>query len=230
MSAIVEAIQAERRALIEPLLAPIADKLQALDEMERLALSLNGGGSEAVVVEAAIPKRAAPAQRVLPRKAVATRRGRDGLPAKTQRVLEAIRSFGDTWAAVADIRRVPDLADIPDGSLRKHIPPLVCRGLVEAKGETSQRRYRATSADNATSGGGQAAVVPAPAVGAVSAPVAARVTRSRILDHLSRRKLDEPSLATLLNLDRETVADLCGALLLDDKIAMLPDGRYEVAA
>lgn len=44
MSALVEAIRSERRALIEPLLAPIADKLRTLEEMERLAMSLNGGG------------------------------------------------------------------------------------------------------------------------------------------------------------------------------------------
>lgn len=44
MTSLVEAIRAERVALVAPLLAPAAEKLAVLDEMERLALSLSGGG------------------------------------------------------------------------------------------------------------------------------------------------------------------------------------------
>jgi DNA-binding transcriptional ArsR family regulator len=252
MSTLVEAIQAERRALIEPLLAPIADKLRTLEEMERLAVSLNGGGSEVATITPPAPaaKPPKPKQRALPPKAPATTAGLDGLSDQRRNVLTAVRSCGG-WIAIGDLTRVTG------GSVqavRKHLGALVARGLVEATGATSARRYRAVVEDKAWSGEEQRALpAPGPDYPDTSSeegeqpPVAAgrtksvavsngltpqelKIARARILDHCSRRKLDEQSLATTLDVSREVVADICGQLLLDDKIVLHPDGRYEVPA
>ncbi len=182
---------------------------------------------------------AAQTQRALPAKTPATRRGRDGLPTVGQTVLEALRAHGGQWMSAAEIGRATDRTP---STLKNYLRPLVKRGLVEAKGQTSSRRYRAKIDDNAASGGSETRALPA--VSRTTPPAAStgprsstgsklsvadrRVCRARILDHLSRRRLDEQSLASTLGIDREEVADLCGELLLDDKIVMLPDGRYEV--
>ncbi len=241
---LLEAIQAERRALIEPLLAPIADKLRTLEEMEHLARSLNGGGSDVPAVKAASPpsgpkRAAAPKQRALPARTPATRRGRDGLGRAAQEVLEAMRAAGGQWMSV---REIAGVADSTTGALKHHFKALLARDLIEAKGQTTTRRYRAKTDDNGSSGGSESlALPPAPrpaspvpsagprsSTGSKLSVADRRVCRARILDHCSRRRLDEQSLATTLGIDREEVADLCGELLLDDKIVLLPDGRYEV--
>jgi DNA-binding transcriptional ArsR family regulator len=163
---------------------------------------------------------------VLSPKPQATPLGRDGLPPVAGHVLEAIRSLGCRWLTVKEIALAAGMR--PD-TLRNHLRPLLRRGLIEAKGQTRDRRYCAVDGDNAGSGGWERLAVPASAAKASHAH-RQRVMRARVLDHLSRRRLTEQSLVDHLGLDREGVADVCGALLLEDRIVLLPDGSYEVVA
>lgn len=256
MSALVDAIRAERLALIEPLLAPIADKLVVLDEMERLARSINGGGSDVSVLAAPVkPAARKSVPRALPAKVHSTRVGLDGLPDRTREVLAAVRALGG-WVSASEVAASMGAAA---NAMRKHLQRLVERGLLEAQGETVARRYRSVTEDKAWSGEIVAPrALPAPVVdehGSDSSPSfeeakpeqapaqtksvakdhglttqGLKIVRARILDHCSRRRLDEQSLASTLNVDREVVADLCGQLLVDELIVLRPDGRYEVPA
>ncbi len=236
---LVEAIRAERRALIEPLLAPIADKLRTLDEMEHLARSLNGGGSDVPAVRAPVAAStkhavatggAQRAQRALPPRTRGTAAGRGGLTPAADSILTAVRSGDGAWMTGREIAAAAGRAA---STLRNYLGPLCDRGLVEATGTTRDRRYRAVMADNPASGG-FAPRVPAPkaasrsTTGSKLSAADRRIARARILDHCSRRRLDEQSLASTLGIGREEVADLCGELLLDDKIVLLPDGQYTV--
>ncbi len=148
--------------------------------------------------------------------------GRDGLAANATAALEAVRAGAGAWVAISDIATATGLSA---STLRNHLPALVERGLIEATGETKQRHYRAVLPDNGRSGSGMAPATPKKAP---KHPTA--VARARILDHLSRRALDEQSLTAHLGLDREVVAYICGDLLLNDALRLRPDGRYEVIA
>lgn len=199
------------------------------------------------------PKTHVSQPRALPEKTRATGVGIDGLGDRAQQVLRAVRGLPG-WVSVGQIAAVVGVApQVP----RSHLQQLVARGLVEAQGETVARRYRAAVEDNGASGGGERLAIAAPrSVPAAASsdssssseeakpeqprrrgrppadmPAAERrIARARILDHCSRRKLDEQSLATTLNVGREVVADICGELLLNDKIVLHADGRYEVPA
>lgn len=189
-------------------------------------------------------------QRVLPAKTPPTRVGLDGLSDRTREVLAAARLFGSTWSSASEIAAA---CDMTPNTVRRHLQRLVERGLLEARGETVARRYRAAEQDNGSSGGGErlAIAAPTPPSSEEAKPdqllsprgqtksvakdhgltrQGLKIVRARVLDHCSRRRLDEQSLATMLNVSREVVADICGELLLDDKIVLHPDGRYEVPA
>ncbi len=236
MNAVLEAARAERHAL----LAPIAEQLAALDEIERIAASLNGGGSDmaptpapapAVVPrppskpQAPRPRKSSSPTKVLPAKAQATGVGRDGLGATAQAALEKVRAAGATPISRADA-----------GASAHVMQALVNRGLIEATGATKSRRYRAVYDDNGT-GGSTASLTPSPpqprssnaTLGTPDAK-ASKILRARILDHLSRRRMNEQSLADHLNADREHVVDILGKLLLDELVDLAPDGQYSVPA
>lgn len=239
MSAIVDAIRAER----EQLLAPIAHRLAVLDEMERLATALNGGGPKPSPAEQrpaiapekrpAVPAEerpaSAPAKRVAPPRPPRTRAGIDGLTERELALLTAIRSKGANWLAIRELGTM--LPQHSSWALKADLKTLIGRELVEATGTTSTRRYRAANPDTPASGGptaatrsGLAGSTPAPARGSST------VLRARVLDHLGRRRLTEQSLADHLNADREHVADVVGKLLLEDKIVLDPDGLYRNVA
>ncbi|MEJ7824937.1 MAG: hypothetical protein WKF48_05885 [Solirubrobacteraceae bacterium] len=238
MSALLTAVQAERDAL----LAPIADRLAMLDDIERLAAALDTAAppkpKHGVPAPAARPSAAATAARTpkppSKRGGAAARVGRDGLGPKAASLLEAIRSQSG-WLSRAEIVKL-------GGEFAGHtMASLVDRELVEAKGATSQRRYRAANPDNPSAGGGSGgstmpavahppAAAAAPAAAGTLDGVARRVLQARILDHLSRRRLDEQSLASALNADREHVAEILGKLRFDDRVVLDPDGRYRVPA
>lgn len=237
MNAVLEAARAEREAL----LAPIADKLAALDEIQRIAeSSLNGGGSEvasrAVAVASASvaqrPSRPAPTKpaKLLPAKTASSGVGRDGLSKQAQAALEKVRAAGATPLSRGEV-----------GASASVMQTLVKRNLVEGIGATVARRYRAMyPEDSATAGSGPsiigaAAKSSAATIGAheTTGELPAgprRVLRARILDHLSRRRLNEQSLADHLNAEREHVADLLGKLLTDELVVLGPDGCYSVPA
>lgn len=231
MGVLLDAIRTER----EQLLAPVQGRLTQLDELERLATAYhgeNGVGGGPTVPDAAPPKNEAPVKPAAGRGAATTRprrpsgqtaRGRDGLGPRVQAVLEAIRA-NSGWMT---IREIWDAC--PGAPVNSPVQQLARAGLIEAQGATSRRRYRAIVA------------APAPAPETADPPpdptspappseplgvAASRVLRSRILDHLERRGLDEKSLAGHLRADREHVAFICGQLLVDGLITLMPDGRY----
>lgn len=257
MSTLLDAIRAEREAL----LAPIAHRLAVLDEIERLAERLNGAPERAVVPKSSLPPKAPAAvpralsgqakpkppaavpKAVLPARAPATRSGIDGLSEREQALLSAVRSKGSSWLALRDLTAVVPAMSIT--SLKRAIKTLIGRGLIEAHGATSQRRYRAANPDSPPVAPASPEIddavddevddavavpdVPPAAAGTLDAK-AARILRARILDHLSRRRLTEQSLADHLNAEREHVADIVGKLLTDDAIILDPDGRYRCVA
>jgi DNA-binding transcriptional ArsR family regulator len=139
------------RAEIEPLQA----RLDALREIERLTAALDagegGGGagtngsseehgrsgnrtSRRQVGASPAPARPVPARR-------SSSAGGD-LGAKTETVLNVLRERDD-WMSVSEIAAALDDGAPPD-TLRTRLQSPVRRGLVEARGQTSQRRYRAT--------------------------------------------------------------------------------------
>lgn len=226
MSALADAIRAER----EQLLAPIAHRLAVLDEIERLAISLNGAAAPAdpspgpTRGQRGVPKTAA---RVLPARPPATGRGTDGLSEPARAALTKLRT-AKTPLSRSEI-----------GASTGVMQTLVRRGLVAAHGDNRGRRYAAADADNAGAGAAPGASLPddepeTPApepqvLGTLNASQS-RVLRARILDHLSRRRLKEQSLADHLNVERDHVAEILGKLLLDGLVILEPDGNYWVPA
>ena len=210
MDALLEAIQAER----DKLLAPIADQLAKLDEIEQIARGLDNG--------AATPVAAPPAPRkALPKRAASSGQGRDGLSAGAVAVLEALRAAGD-WVAPCDLPGAKS-------SRTRNCAVLVERRLAEARGTRSNRAYRAVVGERKATLGvatnGMANGAPTRTqLGQMGS--AARIVNERIVGQLKHRKLTEAQLAGILDLDRETIADACGAMLLTDRIVMEPDGRY----
>ncbi len=216
MSALLEAVRAER----EQLLAPIADKLAALDEIERLAGSLNGNGAAAKVAAPQGPaKPKAAKKKALPPKAPATRSGVDGLSPKTTAILTAIRSKRGEWMAPAEIAQIAGLD--PHG-LKNYMPTLVERGLVEKKGETVARRYRAVPDENGarertTFGQGQVLGKPAKQTGSL---------QGRIIEAVGYQPANAKELATKLSASVDEVSRECDKLRKDGEIALRDDWRY----
>lgn len=258
MSAIVDAIRAER----EQLLAPIADKLAALDALERMAGVLNGAGEarpakpaaapakqEAAAATVASPGRCftgaaveAPTKRVLPPKSSVTRVGTDRLGDKARLVLTAIRSQGASWAAAGEIyRALPSDAGITYGAIGNHLQKLYQRNLIVAEGQTAARRYRAATvedrglADESPPAPPTADTVPADAPPAhVARDARAERVEGPALGGSSTTSTagdsNEQSLAEHLNAEREHIADILGRLLLEDKVVLDPDGCYRNTA
>ncbi len=247
MSALLDAIAAER----ETLLAPIAGRLAVLDELERLAASLNGTTTRTEVT-VTVPARALPDARAIgaalrqagkapegrgkPRQAPAAPRvGRDGLGPKASRILEALRA-NQGWMSTTEV------AAVGGDFTNKVMQSLVTRGLAEARGETVQRRYRATQEDDARATGpgpGTETIRPAapapPSTRATAAvpklnAAATRILRARIVDHLGRRRLNAQSLADHLNAELAHVTPLVSELLGSGEIVQDDDGLYREAA
>lgn len=239
MSTLLDAIAAERAGL----LAPIAERLAVLDEIERLATRLVGESAAPSQAEPEEPPEEPPtpsaAKSVLARRTRSSGVGRDGLSQRSQNVLEVLRAERGKWMTVAAI------GDAADFDLAKHfkgnVDPLIERGLVEKK-ESWPREYRAVTSDvDGVAGASpqmkapRAAAPPAAPQGQQAGLSAlsgteAKVLRARILDHLSRRGLSEQSLASQLNAEREHIADICGKLLLTDAVVLEPDGHYRLAS
>lgn len=217
---------------------PIRDRRRILDAMYDLVLELKLADEAAAAPRAASAQPAAAAslrpaaQPVLPAKTPQTGQGRDGLGRQTQHVLAVLRvgdaAWTDGWVATGLLAAK---AGMTHAALKGHLQHLGARGLVETRGKTSARRYRASRPDSERSGSRPvAAARPDPPVQApVEQPATAvemRVARSRILDHLSRRKLSEQSLVGTLNLKAELIAEICARLLAEGKIVRLPNGTY----
>ncbi len=247
MSALLDAVAAERADL----LAPIAERLAVLDEIERLAGRLNNaepppaaaqppvlpdppsprprGGAKLDRPPAAARKPAAKAPR-----AAAARVGRDGLGETTQAVLEALRA-NRGWMSRAEITAIIGPFNV------KSTQKLVDRGLVKATGTTNSRRYRVVDDDSETAGSTAKTVrttppapPPAPAAGGPAiaglSAGARRVLRARLVDHLGRRRLNAQSLADHLNVELAHVDALLAELEAAGEIVHDPDGRYRTAA
>lgn len=242
MSALIAAITAER----EQLLAPIAERLAVLDEIERLAAGL-GDDRTPPVASVPVPpsdppspagRRATAKPASKPSKraaATATARvGRDGLGEVAERVLQALRNNGG-WMGRGDL--LPIVGDFNVRTTQR----LVERGLVEAQGSTNSRRYRAARDTSETAGSGppitgtSAAPVAGGTVARSAAPgvsvagldaKATRILRARIVDHLSRRRLNEQSLADHLNAELDHVTALLTDLAAAGDVVLDPDGRY----
>lgn len=225
MTALLDAIRAERRALIEPLLAPVAEQLRTLDELERLAASLNGGGSAVPVVEAppppaAAPKRPAREQRALPARTKPTGQGRDGLGAKATAVLDVLRAPAADWMSAGQIAAAVGLTTT---ALKHHIARLIERGLIEARGQTLSRRYRAVPQDAAkrkvtTFGAGRPP--------GKSKPAAAGSLQGRVLEAVGYKPGSVDEVAKRLGVPAGGVAEACDTLLSEGEIVAQPDGRY----
>lgn len=249
---ILKAIDAERSVLVEPILA----RLQILSEMERLARRLTSDATPppAQTPTDPVPSPASPSPPSPPTPAPPRTSPSNGtLGARAQYVLKALRDGDDAW--VDGWVAAPALALIvgmTGSALKKHLQLLGDRGFVETRGETSARRYRAvfSAAEYATrvaplkpqppdqpaSMPESPPIEPSPAAPLESTPVKPaatptqmRVARSRILDHLSRRRLNEQSLIDGLNLDRAVVTNVCSQLLAEGQIVRLSGGRYEHA-
>jgi hypothetical protein len=139
------------RAEIEPLQA----RLDALREIERLTAALdageggggagtNGSSEEHGRSGNRTSRRQVGASPVRARPVPARRSSSAGgdLGAKTETVLNVLRERDD-WMSVSEIAAALDDGAPPD-TLRTRLQSPVRRGLVEARGQTSQRRYRAT--------------------------------------------------------------------------------------
>ena len=224
MQAVIDAIRAER----EQLLAPIADKLAKLDELERLVTE-NGAAPRAAKPEPKAkakpkPHRAALAAQkaVVPiEPAPATGKGRDGLGARSTQVLDALITSGD-WMSVSEIAAaVGGSAQ----SLRTHMQRLGTRGLVEAHGSTSRRRYRAKR-----SGVGNARA--ADARQSLDDRVKATALRARIIDLVKHNQgdLNDDRLAQALDVDRDTVSEHTCVLLDTNRIRLVNGGTYALPA
>ncbi len=241
MSSLIEAVQAQRQEL----LVLIADQLAVLDEIERLAAGLAGAGPDGTGghVEISVPAGPPPDPRALaealgrgtPRAAAkakpkataaAPRVGRDGLGGKAASVLEALRANGG-WMSRAE------LVAVTGDFNNKTLQTLVTRELAEAQGVTNSRRYRATRDDSDTATGGTAPPVrtkPRETTVAVDGldAKATRILRARILDHLSRRRLTDQSLADHLNAELDHVKALLAELVVAGEVERDAKGLYQV--
>lgn len=206
MATLLEVIGAEREAL--------QAKLAALDEIERLAVAY-GGAAAAVAAPAAKRETHVAPKRALPAKPKATGQGLDGLGPKATAALQAMRERKD-WMTMVEV-----------GATASVMQGLVRRGLVEAQGATSKRRYRAVQGPPPGNAGTTWGKGRAPGRPAKPQPNR-NVLGERVLGQLKHRTLNEPQLAGVLDVSREQIADACGKLLLDDRIVMRPDGSYTV--
>jgi hypothetical protein len=213
VTGLVEAIRAERRALIEPLLAPVADKLRTLDEMEHLARSLNGGGSDEVPAVAAPrsssrAKTPAKEQRALPATTRPTGQGLDGLNSQSVEALAKVRD------ASGPVSRVEI------GASNTVMATLVRRGLVEAHSDGRWRKY--TAATN----GSPARKRTTFGQGRPAALKAGPSLQGRVLEACGWSPGSVDDLATRLKADAADVTAALDALAEEGEIVALDDGRY----
>lgn len=156
------------------------------------------------------------------------RRGTDGLSESARAALTKLRTAKNS------------LSRSEIGASTEVMQTLVKRGLATPHGDNRGRRYTAADADTAGAGAASGASLPDDEPGGVATPEPhvigtlntsqARVLRARILDHLSRRRLKEQSLADHLNAERDHVAEILGKLLVDGLVVLEPDGNYRVPA
>lgn len=160
----------------------------------------------------------------------AARAGRDGLGAKAQQVLEAVRA-ADGWVTRGEI--APHLTGISADAVSAHLTTLIERGLIEAQGSKSQRKVRAvrSSAPRGALGAateGMAGGTASKLVGGARAHAMAQV-REAIVNHLAAVPSTEQQLVDRYardGIDREDVAFICGDLLVSDQLTLDPDGTY----
>lgn len=213
MSTLLDAIAAERADL----LAPIADRLAVLAEMERLAAQLNGSAPDVpidVPVPAPASKSRAPRAAPKPRTDPA---GRDGLGPRSQRVLEALRTTNG-WMAR---REVATAATMSAETVKHHLQLLVARGLIEAEGRTASRRYRAV--------GPAAPARKKTSFGKGPEAAAAKqdeTLQGRIIDSVGYQPGSVDELAKRFKAPRADVVVACDQAANDGDIMVGEDGRY----
>lgn len=224
MQSVIEAVRAER----ELLLAPIADRLATLDEIERLAgggsSTNSAGGGSAMPAEA--PAKPKPvARRAAPRKPAATGNGLDGLGVKAQRVLEVLHARKD-WMAVGDIAQQ---VGSTSSAANKYLRLLGDRKLVEAQGATKARRYRAldgNSHTHTTFGQGREPK----ATNGNARPTYGERQRIVALIETNQGDLNDERIARALKLDRDTVSEHTCVLLDKGRIRLMGGGTYALPA
>lgn len=150
--------------------------------------------------------------------------GRDGLGPSQQRVLELVREQGPMSP-----KEVAERLGMTRESVKAAAAPLIRRGLIVAEGNTIYRMWRAPApADDpgsprARTQGGQEKA---------AASLTSRVNRVQLRARVQAAVLAEPGvltermLADRLGESSEEIADACGKLLLDDVLALNPDGTY----
>ncbi len=154
--------------------------------------------------------------------------GTDGLSTTARQILTAVRGRAGEWVTVAALTGNDLIPDVTAKTIRENLRHLADRGLLERDGATNARRYRAFDGTGAGAAWGSAVVSP-PAAVVKRGPATAseRVTRARILDHLSRRRMDALSIEHGLNLPRLAVQTALADLLDARAVRRRLDGLYE---
>lgn len=219
MQAIIDAVRAER----ELLLAPIADQLAKLDELERIASGpTNGaGGGPAVPAETPALAKSKPAQARKPaasRKPAPTGAGIDGLGPMPVQILQFVREHGQVTTA-----QILDATGVTASTLSSQMAVLVDRCLVERLGNNRNRTYRpVTNYQPPTVTVGLAAPKGAPKNGAS--------VQGRILEAVGFRPMDKSELIFKLKAPDTDIASALQRLVTEGEIEQVTGGRYRCAA
>lgn len=217
MEAILEAVAAEREML--------AARLATLDEIERLAGGAQHGAGGGSAVTADAPAKPRPAAKPATRRAAPARStsGIDGLGPQASAVLAVLRATHD-WTKAAEINASVEGSP---AAIRQTVKMLVKRGLVEAEGATSTRRYRAvkgpvSEARARTEAGARKNAA------TTDAKVRGVSERNQIVELVTKNQgdLDDARLAQALNLDRDTIGEHTCVLLDRGRIRLLGSGCY----
>lgn len=207
----MDAIQAERRALVGTLLAPVAGQLAVLDEIERLAVQLHTGDTLEVpdtpAVAAAPAKKGGPS-RVLSPRPPATGRGRDGLSAAAGAALQKVRDANGKQLARVEI-----------GASNEVMQTLVKRGLVQAHGQNQGRRY------SAATNGTPARSLTTFGQGREPKPAGPSL-QGRLIEAVGYKPGSVDELARRLNTASGVIVEACDALVAEGEIVLQDDGRY----
>lgn len=189
-------------------------RLATLREIERLALGLDGGppvpapAVELPAPEPEKPKEPPPPKPQRQRRMAAPSAG----PAEERRaaILAYVREH--PGCAPAEIRAATGQTEI---QLRDDLFALRNGGELQAEGPSRKRQYRLTDQADA-----------AATTATRSKPPKNLVERVREAIAADPGGLTEARLAVALGADRNEIADAAGRLLLDDEVALQPDGTY----
>ena len=209
VSAILEAIRAER----DELLAPIRDRLQILAELERLASTLDAPDPPVVSPAQRLPALPAPAP--APRQPSTPRVGTYVTRQRTQAVLDAI-----TEHQPISPKDIASRSAVPAEAVKRILAALRDAGKVTGEGAPTTRVYRLTATADAETAARHGMKRPGQRSGPDLRWPALKLIRQ------DPSALTEDRICHALNADREDVALACGRLLEDGSVRMNPDATY----